>query len=178
MRVVAGEFGGRRLIGPAGTATRPTTDRVREAIFNSLGSAGLLEGALVADLFAGSGALGIEALSRGAEQCVFVERDRTALRALDANLDALGLRSRARVVTSDVMTVVASIDADVVFADPPYDFDEWPRLLDAVRADLVVAESGRPVGDVAGWEQVRSKKYGRTTVTTLERVTALERPPE
>lgn len=178
MRVVAGEFGGRRLIGPDGTATRPTTDRVREAIFNSLGSAGLLEGALVADLFAGSGALGIEALSRGAEQCVFVERDRTALRALDANLDALGLRSRARVVTSDVMTVVASIDADVVFADPPYDFDEWPRLLDAVRADLVVAESGRPVGDVAGWEQVRSKKYGRTTVTTLERVTALERPPE
>ena len=178
MRVVAGEFGGRRLIGPDGTATRPTTDRVREAIFNSLGSAGLLEGALVADLFAGSGALGIEALSRGAEQCVFVERDGTALRALDANLDALGLRSRARVVTSDVMTVVASIDADVVFADPPYDFDEWPRLLDAVRADLVVAESGRPVGDVAGWEQVRSKKYGRTTVTTLERVTALERPPE
>lgn len=178
MRVVAGEFGGRRLVGPDGTATRPTTDRVREAIFNSLGSAGLLEGALVADLFAGSGALGIEALSRGAEHCVFVERDRTALRALDANLDALGLRSRARVVTSDVMTVVASIDADVVFADPPYDFDEWPRLLDAVRADLVVAESGRPIGDVAGWEPVRSKKYGRTTVTTLERVTALERPPE
>src|SRR6187455_2186671 len=136
MRVVAGELGGRRLVSPDGTNTRPTTDRVREAIFNSLGSAGLLEGALVADLFAGSGALGIEALSRGAEHCVFVERDRTALRALEANLDALGLRSRARVVTSDVMTVVGSIDADVVFADPPYDFDEWQRLLEAVRADL------------------------------------------
>ena len=78
MRVVAGELGGRRLIAPAGTSTRPTTDRVREAIFNSLGSAGLLDGALVADLFAGSGAIGIEALSRGAERCVFVERDRTA----------------------------------------------------------------------------------------------------
>jgi 16S rRNA (guanine966-N2)-methyltransferase len=178
MRVVAGEFGGRRLIGPDGTTTRPTTDRVREAIFNSLGSAGLLEGALVADLFAGSGALGIEALSRGAQHCVFVERDRTALRALDGNLDALGLTGRSRVVTSDVMAVVGSIDADIVFADPPYEFDEWPRLLDAVRADLVVAEAGRPVGAVAGWEAVRSKKYGRTTVTTLERVIVTERAPE
>src|SRR6187401_3741608 len=98
MRVVAGEFGGRRLVGPDGTATRPTTDRVREAIFNSLGSAGLLEGALVADLFAGSGALGIEALSRGAEHCVFVERDRVAVRAIDENIGTLGLRARARVV--------------------------------------------------------------------------------
>ena len=170
MRVVAGEFGGRRLISPEGTTTRPTTDRVREAIFNSLGSAGLLEGALVADLFAGSGALGIEALSRGAEQCVFVERDRTALRALEANLDALGLRARSRVVTSDALAAAGSIDADIVFADPPYDFDEWQRLLDGVRADLVVAESGRSIGDLAGWDQVRAKKYGRTTVTTLERV--------
>ncbi len=109
---------------------------------------------------------------------MFVERDRTALRALDANLEALGLAARSSVVTSDVMTVVGSIDADIVFADPPYDFDEWQRLLDGVRADLVVAESGRPVGDVAGWEPVRSKKYGRTTVTTLERVTAPEHPPE
>ena len=110
---------------------------------------------------------------------MFVERDRTAfLRALDANLDALGLAARAWVVTSDVLAVVGSIDADIVFADPPYDFDEWPRLLGAARADLVVAESGRPVGAVAGWEQIRAKKYGRTTVTTLERVTVTERPPE
>ena len=95
-RVVAGELGGRRLVSPDGTSTRPTTDRVREAIFNSLGSAGLIEGALVADLYAGSGALGIEALSRGAEHCMFVERDRTALRALEANLDALDLGHGAR----------------------------------------------------------------------------------
>ena len=80
MRVVAGELGGRRLVAPEGTSTRPTTDRVREAIFNSLGSAGVLEGAIVADLFAGSGAIGIEALSRGAERCVVVERARAALR--------------------------------------------------------------------------------------------------
>ena len=131
--------------GPDGTTTRPTTDRVREAIFNSLGSAGLIEGALVADLFAGSGALGIEALSRGAEHCVFVERDRTALRALDANLDALELRSRSKVITSDVMSVAGSIDADIVFADPPYDFDEWPTAARTPQVDVLVAESGRAI---------------------------------
>ncbi len=169
MRVVAGEFGGRRLVSPDGTTTRPTTDRVREAIFNSLGSAGLVEGALVADLFAGSGALGIEALSRGAERCVFVERDRAALRALGENLDSLGLNERSRVVAADVLSAVAEIDADLAFADPPYDFDDWSRLLDAVRADVVVAESGRAIEVIDGWTTIRSKKYGRTTVTMLER---------
>jgi 16S rRNA (guanine966-N2)-methyltransferase len=172
MRVVAGDLGGRRLVGPAGTATRPTTDRVREAIFNSLTSGGLIEGALVADLFAGSGAVGIEALSRGAERCTFVERDRTALRALDQNLDALDLRDRSRVITADVMAVASSIDADIVFADPPYDFDAWPSLLALIAADIVIAESGRAIDTVDGWEHRRSKRYGRTTVTTLERSTA------
>jgi 16S rRNA (guanine966-N2)-methyltransferase len=170
MRVVAGELGGRRLVSPDGTTTRPTTDRVREAIFNSLGSAGLIEGALVADLYAGSGALGIEALSRGAEHCVFVERDRTALRALDANLDALDLRGRSKVITFDVFSVASSIDADIAFADPPYEFEEWPRLLELVQVDLVVAESGRAIEPLDGWEQRRSKRYGRTTVTHLERL--------
>ena len=172
MRVVAGELGGRRLVSPDGTSTRPTTDRVREAIFNSLGSAGLIEGALVADLYAGSGALGIEALSRGAEHCVFVERDRTALRALDANLDALDLRSRSKVITFDVFSVASSIDADIAFADPPYEFDEWPRLLELLKVDVVIAESGRVIEPVEGWEQRRSKRYGRATVTHLERLPA------
>ena len=78
MRVISGEFGGRKLVAPDGLSTRPTTDKVRQAVFNSLGSMGVIEGATVADLYAGSGALGIEALSRGAESCVFVERDRGA----------------------------------------------------------------------------------------------------
>jgi 16S rRNA (guanine966-N2)-methyltransferase len=170
MRVVAGELGGRRLVAPAGTSTRPTTDRVREAIFNSLGSAGLLDGALVADLFAGSGAIGIEALSRGAERCVFVERDRSALRALDDNLDALGLNDRAKVLASDALSAAAGLDADIVFADPPYDFDSWDELLGRVSADLVVAESGRAVEAPEGWHLIREKKYGRTRVTFLERL--------
>lgn len=169
MRVVAGELGGRRLVTPNGTSTRPTTDRVREAVFNSLGSAGVLDGALVADLFAGSGAIGIEALSRGAERCVFVERDRNALRALDDNLDALDLRDRSKVVAADAVSAAATIDADIVFADPPYDFDDWAQLLGRVRADLVVAESGSTIGPFEGWEATREKRYGRTRVTFLER---------
>lgn len=169
MRVVAGDLGGRRLVAPEGTSTRPTTDRVREAVFNSLSSAGVLEGALVADLFAGSGAIGIEALSRGAARCVFVERDRAALRALHENLDALDLVDRAKVLASDALSVAATIDADIVFADPPYDFDAWADLLDRVRADLVVAESGSSVEAPEGWVVTRDKRYGRTRVTFLER---------
>lgn len=170
MRVVAGELGGRRLVSPVGTSTRPTTDRVREAIFNTLGSAGVLEGAIVADLFAGCGAVGIEALSRGAVRCVFVERDRNALSVLDENLDALDLRDRSRVVMADVMSVVTSIDADIAFADPPYDFDRWADLLDRLSAPIVVAESGATIDAPPGWTTTRAKKYGRTRVTYLERV--------
>lgn len=169
MRVVAGELGGRRLVAPDGTSTRPTTDRVREAIFNSLGSAGVLQGAIVADLFAGSGAIGIEALSRGAERCIFVERDRAALRALNHNLDALDLTGQAEVLASDAMSVAATMDVDIVFADPPYDFDAWAELLGRVRADLVVAESGGTIAAPPGWVVTRDKKYGRTRVTFLER---------
>lgn len=170
MRVVAGELGGRRLVAPQGISTRPTTDRVREAIFNSLGSAGILEGALVVDLFAGSGAIGIEALSRGAEHCVFVERDRRALEALQENLDTLDLRARSKVLPSDARSAAASVDADIVFADPPYDFDDWDRLITSVRAGWVVAESGAEIDAPNGWATTRVKKYGRTRVTFLERL--------
>jgi len=169
MRVVAGELGGRKLVSPEGTSTRPTTDRVREAVFNALGSAGLVEGAVVADLFAGTGAIGIEALSRGAATCTFVERDRAALRALEENLHTLGLYDRSKVVRSDASNVASTLDADIVFADPPYDFDGWDALLAAVRAPFVVAESGRALEETDEWTLVRSKRYGRTWVSFLER---------
>jgi 16S rRNA (guanine966-N2)-methyltransferase len=169
MRVVAGDLGGRRLIAPPGRSTRPTTDRVREAVFNSLESSGLLEGALVADLFAGSGAIGIEALSRGAARCTFVERDREALRALEANLDSLDLVARSRVVRADALSVAGTIDADIVFADPPYELDAWERLLTTVRAPLLVAEGGRAVEPVTGWTATRARRYGHTWVTFLTR---------
>ena len=166
---MAGEFGGRRIVAPEGHDTRPTTDRVREAVFNALGSAGVVEGALVADLFAGSGAVGLEALSRGAERCTFVERDRGALRALEDNLATLGVEDRCRVVRGDALVMARSIDADIVFADPPYDFADWERLVGEITADLLVAESGRPLPAIDGWEVTREKRYGRTSVTFLER---------
>lgn len=169
MRVVAGELGGRKLVSPDGTSTRPTTDRVREAVFNALGSAGILDGALVADLFAGTGAVGIEALSRGAAHCTFVERDRTALRALDDNVATLALDARARIVRSDAITAASALDVDIVFADPPYDFTAWDRLIASIRAPFVVAESGRALDAQPGWTITRSKRYGRTWVSFLDR---------
>jgi 16S rRNA (guanine966-N2)-methyltransferase len=170
MRVVAGEFGGRKLVAPEGTSTRPTTDRVREAVFNALTSAGVLNGAIVADLYAGTGAVGIEALSRGAEHCTFVERDRNARRALETNLATLDLNERSRVLRSDALSAGAALDVDIVFVDPPYDFEAWDRLLGSIRAGLVVAESGRRIDEQPGWTLTRSKRYGRAWVSFLERI--------
>ena len=171
IRVVSGEFGGRKLAVPDGLATRPTTDKVRQAVFNSLDSAGLIDGAAVVDLFAGSGALGIEALSRGAATCVFVERDRAALHALRANISTLGLEQRTTVVTSDVPAWVPALRGiDLALIDPPYEFDGWEQLLTVLQVPDVVAEAGRPIEPPEGWEAVRSRRYGRTWVTQLERL--------
>ncbi len=173
MRVVAGELRGRRLVAPPATTTRPTTDKVREAVFNVLGSLDVVIGARVIDLYAGSGALGIEALSRGADHCTFVERDRAAVRAIDENIATLGLRDRARVVVGDGIATAAAVEADLAFADPPYGFADWPRLLRAVRAPLLVAEAEAEVAEevavAQGWERGRIKRYGRTWVTLLHR---------
>src|ERR1700736_3119455 len=144
MRVVAGEAKGRRLQAPAGPRTRPTSDRVREAIFDILGSLDAVEGAVVADLFAGSGALGIEALSRGARRTVFVDRDRAAITAIRANLAGCGFGpDRAEVVPGDVGRWAAGAPpVDVILADPPYDFAGWPDLLASLApiAGLAVLE--------------------------------------
>lgn len=171
MRVISGEFGGRKLIAPDGFSTRPTTDKVRQAVFNSLGSMGILDGATVADLYAGCGALGIEALSRGAESCIFVERDRWALVALRENLKTLGLEARSHVAATDVLAYAPGITGiDIALIDPPYTFGQWPDLLKVLRAGFVIAESGREVEAPEGWERRRVKRHGRTVVTTLERL--------
>jgi len=171
MRVIAGEFGGRRLVTPEGETTRPTTDKVRQAVFNSLVSMGVLDGASVVDLYAGSGALGIEALSRGAARCVFVERDRNALAALRENVAALGLDDRATVVASDVPAWVPAMrNVDIAFIDPPYSFDAWDSLLGAIHVGLVVAEADDEVVAPPGWQTLRARRYGRTRVTLLERL--------
>ena len=120
MRVIAGQWRGRPLVAPVGDATRPTADRTREALFSMLTSRlGSFEGLAVADLFAGSGALGIEALSRGAASCLFVEQDRVAVDALKANLAKLGARADVR-ATSVMALGSAPAPLDVIMMDPPY----------------------------------------------------------
>ena len=166
MRVVAGTAKGRRLQAPAGSSTRPTADRVREATFNALGSLGALDGTVL-DLFAGSGALGIEALSRGAASATFVDEDGRALAAVRANLEATGLAASATVVRSDAARFVAGAGhVDLALLDPPYAFsdEQWSALLAALDADVAVLESDREVPVPAPWRVLRAKRYGGTVV--------------
>lgn len=122
MRIIAGEWRGRKLAAPKGDSTRPTADRARETLFAMLTSRlGDFEGLQVADLFAGSGALGLEALSRGAAHCLFVEQDRAAVDVIRANVATLGAQARSRVETASVMQLrAAQAPLDLILADPPY----------------------------------------------------------
>ena len=171
MRVVAGLAGGRQLRAPAGRQLRPTSERVREALFNALGSLDVVHGATVVDLFAGTGALGIEALSRGATSATFVDADLHAVRAIEDNLGATGLGDRATVVHVDVFRYLegAPPECDIAFADPPYAFTDWPRLLAVLPARLVALEARAHIELGSGWHPLRSKRYGDTVVTLARR---------
>jgi len=176
MRVIAGAFGGRSLVAPKGQATRPTSDRVREALFSVLGD---VTGALVLDLYAGTGALGIEALSRGAKRAVFVENARPALEALRRNLDALNLRQVTSVVAAPVAKALRGLTAetrfDLVLVDPPYaDLDDAVKALQAlVRAGhcsadarVVLEHASRDSGpEIDGLEFEMTRRYGDTSVS-------------
>ena len=171
MRVVAGEARGRTLMAPEGSGTRPTSDRVRESIFNMLFSLQATEGSAVLDLYAGCGALGIEALSRGAASCVFVEQHRRAVSCIETNLELTGFADRGTVVQADAVTWVGANAStfDLVLADPPYADDDWVSLLDVLDARWVVAEAGRELEPHPRWDVVREKAYGSTVVTVLKR---------
>jgi 16S rRNA (guanine966-N2)-methyltransferase len=174
VRVVAGRLGGRRLEAPRGEATRPTSDRVREALFAMLGP---LDGARVLDLFAGSGALGIEALSRGAAQAVFVERARPALAVLRANLEALGLGPEvAEVRSGEARAALRNARAaaetyDLVFLDPPYRLaaglgDELSQGLSGLLAPgaRVVSESDHRAPLDLNLDRTHERRYGDTLI--------------
>ena len=174
LRVAGGEAKGRRLKAPKNI--RPTQGMVKQAIFNMVGPR--IEGANVLDLFAGSGAIGIEALSRGAESVTFVDQQPRGLAILRQNLDALGFKERARLVRSDVVRwLEASPDAvrasDFIFLDPPYDdavLDRALRSLDATVVDAtVLAEHSRrrPLPELARLRVERQRRYGDTLVTVL-----------
>ncbi|HEV3401467.1 MAG TPA: RsmD family RNA methyltransferase [Acidimicrobiales bacterium] len=177
MRVVAGLAGGRRLQAPAGRRLRPTSERVREAVFSSLHSLGAVQGARVLDLFAGTGALGIEALSRGAAAVTFVEADPAAAAAIRANLETTGLEG-GTVVQADVGRFLddPGPPVDLAFADPPYAFAAWPSVLERLPADLAVLESRRPVEVGEGWVVLRTARYGDTHVTTVRKIPRRDDP--
>lgn len=172
MRVVAGRFGGRRLVTPKGHDTRPTADRVREALFSILGDS--VRDAAVLDLFAGSGALGIEALSRGAASATFVDDAPAAVAAVQANLDALGIE--AAVVRRDASAFLrAARDAgrqyDLVFLDPPYRHAETlgPALAETLRGVVapgarVVSESDRRAPLDLPFHLTDERRYGDTLI--------------
>jgi 16S rRNA (guanine966-N2)-methyltransferase len=173
MRVIGGRSRGRRLAAKLPRTVRPTSDRVRESIFDILGSQGGVDGLSVVDLFCGSGALGVEALSRGAASATFVDRDPAALDAVRQNLTAVGLSEEPVTLVQAAlpgwlqgMTVP---DFDLAFCDPPYDFEDWPALLGALRAGAAVVESGAPVPLPEGWVITRERRYGGTLVTVLQR---------
>jgi 16S rRNA (guanine966-N2)-methyltransferase len=142
MRVIAGEFRSRKLKSVPGLETRPTPDRLREALFNVL--APNIEGAVFLDAYAGTGAVGIEALSRGASRCVFVEKNRAAVEVIRENLATLGLATRAEVFTGKVATVLERVTADIVFLDPPYEsqkeYDTALTALGKSQCGLVIVQ--------------------------------------
>lgn len=156
MRVIAGEWRGRKLLAPRNDATRPTADRTRETLFSMLASRlGSFEGLHVADLFAGSGALGIEALSRGAASAVFVDSHPASLALLQRNLAALGLEATARIVRGDARHLPrAPSPADLLFLDPPYGQDLIPPVLAAARAQGWVKSGSVIVLETAAAETI------------------------
>jgi 16S rRNA (guanine966-N2)-methyltransferase len=171
MRVIGGRSRGRRLPAKLPASVRPTSDRVREAIFDILGSQGGVEGLAVVDLFCGSGALGVEALSRGAASSTFVDLDPDALAAVRRNLQAVGLDGEpATLVRAALPGWLESAAAfDLALCDPPYDFEDWPALLGALRADVVVMESAAPIVLPEAWVIARERRYGGTLVTVAHR---------
>lgn len=179
MRIVGGSFRGRKLHSPKGDQIRPTTDKVREAIFNIIRSS--VPGARVLDLFAGTGALGLEALSRGAVQAVFVDHGTEAVRLIQANIELCKARERARVLHGPVPHILHGLARegqgfDLIFMDPPYGEDHIEKalsLLSGVARDgsLVVAEHHRKdtVPERHGeWVRIQQRRYGDTMISLFE----------
>jgi 16S rRNA (guanine(966)-N(2))-methyltransferase RsmD len=178
VRVIAGRLGGRSLVAPAGTATRPTSDRVKEALFSILGD---MEGALVLDLYAGTGALGIEALSRGARHATFVEHGASALRALRRNLEALDLKAQALVLPLPAERALAkrAHEFDLVLVDPPYAevrggvlakglakaMEGFPAALNPGARLMLEHASSEPAPDIAGLSLEDTRTYGDTALS-------------
>ncbi len=191
MRIIGGKYRGRKLQAVPGEKTRPTADRVREALFSVLGET--VRSARVLDLFAGTGALGLEALSRGAARAVLVENDPSARTVIEANIAALGLGDAAELIPGDWRGVCERLAGrgekfDLILADPPYRDRAGENLLAALEGFAILvrdgvaviehppeAEPGRPE---TGWRLIRRKKYGRTVLSFFDREPGKSGPAE
>ena len=177
MRIIAGEWRGRKLVAPQGMSTRPTADRTRETLFSMLTSRlGSFEDFRVADLYAGSGALGLEALSRGAAHATFVETDRVALKAIEANISAFEAASRAAVRSMSAENLPKNHPFDLVFADPPYQPGSGTAVAAAVARSgwlppggwmAIETQKGDTVEPPEGWETDAERDVGRARLTIL-----------
>ncbi len=168
MRVIGGVARGRPLKAKIPSTVRPTTDYAREAIFSMLESRGGLSGLIVADLYCGSGAMGIEALSRGAAQVYFVDADPECLNAARTNLAPLGLTGEAHFVRTSLPGWRPPLAFDLIVADPPYGPLDVAALLETVLAERVIIENDRYADAPSGWTVTKTKHYGTTLVTMLE----------
>ncbi len=173
MRIVAGQFKGRQLVSPTGRSTRPTSDQVREAIFNLIGARFTIKDSVVLDLFCGTGALGLEALSRGAAHVTFVDSSGAALRAAAKNISLLQVENRCTLLQRDALRFLKGSEArrfDLILADPPYKMSGITEV--AHRATHLLADSGlmvfehdRNIGFDSSAHEIESRSYGRTIVT-------------
>ena len=180
MRIIAGEWRGRKLVAPAGRETRPTADRTRETLFSMLTSRlGTFEGLRVADLYAGSGALGLEALSRGAGHAAFVENEREAIKTIETNVAMLDAGSRTAMRAMSASRLPSSEPFDLIFADPPYAAGSGSAVAEAVaRAGWLAAggwmavetQKGDSVTAPDGWEIDATRDVGRARLTLLKRL--------
>ncbi|HUB11959.1 MAG TPA: 16S rRNA (guanine(966)-N(2))-methyltransferase RsmD [Acetobacteraceae bacterium] len=181
MRIVAGAWRGRPLAAPPGQTTRPTADRVRQAVFDMLlhapwGGRDAVEGAHVLDAFAGTGAMGLEALSRGAAFATFMEQDRAALAAVRRNIAACGAAGRSAVLAVDVLAAPRGEPCRLAFLDPPYGLDLLPRAVERLCAAgwlapgaLIVAESGRDETSPALGTLLAERSHGAANLTIWRR---------
>ena len=182
LRVIGGELKGRRLRAPSGPGVRPTGDRVREALFDILGTK--ISEAAFLDVYAGTGAVGVEALSRGARSATFIEKDHDTVRLLRENLDHAGVTAATRVVTRDLAAAIGALEADgarfdIVFLDPPYEGGELDRALRLLGTSSLLAENARVVAEhdartpqrgTPRLEAVRTASYGRAALTFFRTV--------
>ncbi len=170
MRIIAGELKGRRLMTPSDNRVRPTTDKVKEAVFSMV--TGYLPGSAVVDLFAGTGNLGLEAISRGAERAYFVDKDRTSIAMVRENVKHCKVEDRSVILWSDFKSVFKKINdrVDVIFLDPPYSagyMEDCFRLIAEHSSAETLPE------EMSGMALIKSKRYGKISVSIYEKQEAL-----